>query len=272
MNKKQYLIAATIMIGAAFFLTGCGSKNTNTNSQLNANVVVTEAPYTLSGATKVFNLKLVNGLLNYKTMAFHAGDSVQVRLMSDDQPVDFKFQNVPAESTNGIFSTNVAADDKGGTYNLICKDRECGSIAVTVISNPNASANTNSVANTNATANTNASSNTNTSGVTNVELQRLPSGTTFNPNVNMPTTTAFKVGDQFGISITGTFKTGDKSSFSITNSKGQTVDPQSAQRDLQTGTNGSCCYNLPATVGSYNLNVFVNSAKTQSVPITISAK
>jgi hypothetical protein len=210
----------------------------------------------MSGTTKVFSLQLVNGLLNYKTMTFHAGDMVEVRLTSDGQPVDFMFQEVTAAaSTNGVFGTSIANDDQGGTYHLICKNQSCGSLTLTVIPK-NATANT--------TANTNSSSQ-----ISKVELQRIPAGTTFNPQNTYETTTSFQLGDQFGMSITGAFSSGDKSTFSITDSDGTEVEPQGISSNLQNGSNGTCCFSLPDTAGSYNLNIYINSIKSQSVPITV---
>lgn len=264
-NKKLFLIFV-VLIGVALIISACGKKtqtNTNTASS-NTNKVVTEAPYTMSGNTKIFDLKLVNGMLNYKTMTFYAGDAIQVNLTSDDQPVDFKFQNVDAKSTSGVFSTMINNTDPGGVYQLVCSDRECGAITVTVI-NPNK--NTNTTTNTNQTANTNSAS-----SISKVELQRIPAGTTFSPSNTYETTTSFPVGDQFGISVTGNFATGTKLAHTFADSTGKEIEAQSSHPDLQTGTNGSCCFSLPATAGSYNLKLYINGAVAQSVPITVTEK
>ncbi|MFA5134413.1 MAG: hypothetical protein WC505_01340 [Patescibacteria group bacterium] len=262
------VIIAIVVIGAAaavYFVTK-GEKNSNSvatvNTAQNTNTAVTEAPYTMSGNTKVFSLELVNGQLNYKTMTVYAGDSVQIKLTSDGQPVDFQFQNVPeAVSTAGIFNTTIQENDQGGTYYLICADNTCGSIAVTVVpkANVNASA-------SNANASTNAAS---AAEITKVELQRIPAGTTFSPTDTYETTTSFEVGDLFGLSVTGNFAAGTTLAHTFTDSTGAEIETQSQHPDLQAGTNGSCCYSLPLTAGSYNLKLFVNGAAAQSVPITL---
>lgn len=272
MNKKIILASVVLLAAAALTLSGCGKKTittTNTTTTNTNTVVVTEAPYTMSGATKVFSLQLANGLFNYKTMTFHAGDSVEIRLTSDGQPVDFKFQDVPAASSNGVFGTIIQNNDPGGTYRLICSDRECGSITLTVI--PNTTANTNTLANTNQAINTNAS-NTNSipnKEITKVELQRIPAGTGFNPANTYPSTTSFQVGDQFGLSVTGNFIVGTKLAHSITDSTGAEVESQTQHADLRAGSNGSCCYSLPATAGSYNLKLFIDGTAAETVPFTV---
>ncbi|MFA6588259.1 MAG: hypothetical protein WCT08_04260 [Patescibacteria group bacterium] len=263
MSKKTILIRSVFLIALAFVVTGCSKKTTNTNTtNTNTNVVVTEAPFVMNGSTKVFSLKLVNGLFNYKTMTFYAGDNVEVRLTSNNQPVDFKFQNVPATSTNGIFRTIIQDDDKGGTYLLVCSNQECGSITLTVI--PKTNTNTTN-GNTNQAANTNTSPNQ----ITKVELQRIPAGTTFSPNNTYETTTSFNVGDQFGLSVTGEFKLGTTLAHTFTNSAGKEIEAQSKHQNLQPGTNGSCCFSLPTTAGSYNLKLYVDGKAAQSVPITL---
>lgn len=271
MNNKKALLVAAMVLGIAVVLSACGKKtattttNTATNTNTNTNAVVTEAPYTMVGGTKVFNLTLVNGALNYKTMTFHAGDSVEVRLTSNNQPVDFNFSPVPAASTDGVFRTNIANDDKGGTYSLGCVNTSCGIITLTVIPTANANANT--------AANSNQATNTNTANqITKVELQRIPAGTGFTPTGTYETTTSFKVGDQFGVSVTGDFTVGSKLTHTFTDSTGKATEALSSHPDLRGGTNGSCCFSLPTTAGSYNLELYVNGAKAQSVPITMTNK
>ncbi|MFA6099070.1 MAG: hypothetical protein WCV50_06070 [Patescibacteria group bacterium] len=271
MNKKNILASTALLVLVALTASGCTKKtttNTTTNTVKNTNVIVTEAPYIMTGSTKVFNLKLVNGLLNYKTMTFHAGDTVEVRLTSDSQPVDFQFQEVSsATSVNGVFGTVITEDDRGGTYHLICKNTSCGNIAVTVI--PNANINS-SASNTNASANINAAANTNTANqITKVELQRIPAGTTFSPTNTYETTTSFQVGDQFGLGVTGNFAAGTKLAHSFTDSSGAEIEAQSQHPDIQNGTNGSCCFGLPATAGSYDLKLYVNGTVAQSIPFTM---
>lgn len=265
-NKKIILASAVMLVAMALIISSCGKKTqTNTNTTpANTNVVVTEAPYTMSGSTKVFTLKLVNGMLNYKTMTFHAGDSIQVNLTSDGQPVDFEFKGTGAKSTSGVFSTMISNTDSGGTYQLSCVDRDCGGITLTVI--PLKTTNTNTNTN-NAVSNTNSQS-----GITKVELQRLPAGTAFSPNVNMSTTATFEVGDQMGFGVTGIFNSGDKLTFAITDANGNTVIGQGLQKDLITGTNGSCCFGLPSSAGSYNVQFYVNGVLGESVPITMTKK
>jgi hypothetical protein len=263
MNKKKLFLASIVVIGAVLILSGCGKKTTNT-SAANTNTIITEAPYTMSGNTKAFNLKLVNGQLNYKTMTFYAGDSVEVRLTSDNQPVDFKFQEVPsAASTNGIFGTNLEENDQGGTYHLICSDRECGIITLTVVPKTNTNA---SNSNTNGATNTNTAPN---KEITKVELQRIPAGTAFSPSNTYETTTSFQVGDQFGLSVTGNFIVGTKFAHSITDSTGKDVEGQTQHSDLRGGSNGSCCYSLPSTAGSYNIKLFIDGVAAETVPITV---
>ncbi|MFH0805242.1 MAG: hypothetical protein V1916_03555 [Patescibacteria group bacterium] len=231
--------------------------------------MVTETPYVMENDLKVFTLKLVGGVLNYKTMTFHAGDRVEVRLTSDSQPVNFKFQEVPtAASVNGIFGTILQDNDQGGTYHLICSDRECGSIALTVVPNTNtnaAASNSNAVTNSNAAANANAANQ-----ITKVELQRIPADTTFSPTNTYTTTTSFQVGDLFGLGVTGNFAAGTKLAHTFTDSTGREIEAQSQHPDIQSGTNGSCCFSLPAAAGSYNLKLYVNGTAAPSVPITIS--
>ncbi len=274
MNKKFILGSCVLLAMAALILSGCTKKTATTtaNTAKNINAVVTEAPYTLTGSNKVFNLKLVNGQLNYKTMTFHAGDTIEIRLTSDDQPVNFKFREVPAAaSTNGVFGTIIQDNDQGGTYHLICADRDCGNITLTVI--PKTNANSAAGGNTNGTVNAGVGANTNSVGqVSKVEFQRIPAGTAFSPTNTYETTTSFRVGDQFGLSVTGTFKAGDASTFSITDSTGREIEPQSAPSNLQTGTNGTCCFALPSTAGNYFVKVFVNGIEAKSTPITVSAK
>lgn len=274
MNNKFVIAGVALLALAALTLSGCGKKTTTTetNTAKNTNTVVTEAPYIMSGSTKVFNLKLANGLLNYKTMTFYAGDTIEVRLTSDDQPVNFKFQEVPAAaSTNGIFGTIIQENDQGGTYHLVCSDRDCGNIALTVV--PKANTNSTTGSNTNGTTNTNTTANTNAaSQVSKVEFQRIPAGATFSPTNTYETTSSFQVGDQFGLSVTGTFKTGDKSTFSVTDSTGREIEPQGMSSNLQTGTNGTCCFSLPSAAGNYFIKVFVNGVETRSTSITVSAK
>jgi len=268
MQKTKFFLVAAILLCGTFILTGCGNKNTNTNTNKNTNTVVTEAPFTMSGATKVFNLKLVNGLLNYKTMTFYAGDTVEVRLTdANNQPVEFEFKGI-TQSANGVFNTSIANDDKGGIYQLTCVNIECGSLAVTVI-NQNANTSTNTVTNT--STNT---SNANAQGVTKVEMQRIPAGTTFDPasGATYATTTNFTVGDQFGLSVTGVFDSGATTTHAILDASGTVVDPQGMSTALQTGTNGTCCYTVPSTAGSYTVKVYVNGTEAQSVPITVAAQ
>lgn len=267
MDKKKILFVATVIVSTALILSGCGKKTTTTNTAKNTNttVIVTEAPYTLVGSNKVFNLQLVDGVLNYKTMTFHAGDMVEVRLTSNGQPVDFMFQEVAAAaSTNGVFGTKIENNDQGGTYHLICKTQSCGSITLTVI--PNTTANTNATANTNQS--TNASSTPNKE-ITKVELQRIPVGTTFSPTNTYAATTEFQVGDQFGMSVTGNFIVGTKLAHSITDNTGAEVESQTQHADLRAGSNGSCCYSLPTTAGSYNLKLFIDGTAAETVPFTV---
>ena len=270
MNNKRLLMSA-IMIVAVSLLVGCGkAKNTNTNtttnsnenenSAVNTNTNPGEAPFTMSGTTKVFTLKLVNGAFNYNTMTFYAGDNVQVTLTSDNQPVDFIFVGTDARSTSGVFSTNIVNTDPGGTYQLQCADRACGSLTVSVINLNPVNSNTN---------NTNTTNTSGTNVITNVELQRIPVGTTFDPSTRYTTTTDFKIGDQFGFGATGTFSTGAKLTFSVADSAGQVVDGPSMQFDLINGTNGNCCFALPATAGQYSIKFNVNGTEASSVPITI---
>lgn len=270
MNKIKLIVMGILIVGAGFVISGCTKKTTNTTNT-NTPVVVTEAPFVLENGSKVFTLKLVNGLLNYKTMTFHAGDRVEVRLTSDDQPINFKFQEVPAAaSTNGVFGTILQDNDQGGTYHLICSDRECGSITLTVI--PKAGTNT-SANNTNQASNTNTGANINsTNQITKVELQRIPEGTGFTPTGTYETTTSFHVGDQFGLSVTGDFIVGTKFAHAITDSSGKSVEAQTAHSDLRAGTNGSCCYSLPTSAGSYNVKLYINGTEAQSVPITMESK
>ncbi|MDD5342364.1 MAG: hypothetical protein PHI73_03440 [Patescibacteria group bacterium] len=264
MRKKATFIALFLML--VLILSGCGQKkkstdnvntnNANTNS--NTNAIGGEAPFTMSGNTKVFTLKLVNDRFNYTTMTFYAGDIVRVTLASDDQPVDFEFKGTGAVSTSGTFSTSINNTDPGGTYQLTCKDRECGSITVNVVNLNPASANTN----------TNAS----TTGITRVELQRLPAGTTFSPNVNMEVTNTFEVGDLYGIGVIGNFTANDKYSRAIVDSAGNVVEAVGPESQLQAGnsTNGSCCFSLPSTPGEYSMKIYLNGVEAQSVPITVS--
>jgi hypothetical protein len=267
MNKKIILLSIVLLAAVALTVSGCGKKTTTstTNTAINTNTVVTEAPYTMVGGSKVFNLQLIDGLMNYKTMTFHAGDLVEVRLTSNGQPVDFMFQEVSAAaSTNGVFGTKIENNDQGGTYHLICKTQSCGSITLTVI--PNTTANTNTAANTNQSANTNSTPN---KEITKVELQRIPVGTTFSPTNTYAATTEFQVGDQFGMSVTSNFIVGTKLAHSITDSTGAEVESQTQHADLRAGSNGSCCYSLPATAGSYNLKLFIDGTAAETVPFTV---
>ncbi|MFA5107138.1 MAG: hypothetical protein WC497_02285 [Patescibacteria group bacterium] len=270
MAKKRVLLLSLFTIMMVTVI-GCGkAKNTNTNtatnenensnSAINTNTNPGEAPFTMSGTTKVFTLKLVNGVFNYNTMTFYAGDNVQVTLTSDNQPVDFIFVGTGARSTSGVFSTNIVNTDPGGTYQLQCADRACGSMTVTVINLNPVNSNTN---------NTNATNTSGTNGITNVELQRIPVGTTFNPSTRYTTTTDFKIGDQFGFGATGTFSTGAKLTFSVADSAGQVVDGPSMEFDLINGTNGNCCFALPSTAGQYSIKFNINGTEASSVPITI---
>jgi hypothetical protein len=270
MTSQKLLTGAIIVIGAALILSGCGKKTvTDTNTQQNINAVITEAPYIMSGTTKIFSLKLINGQLNYKTMTFLAGDSIQIRLTSDAQPVDFKFREIPdAASTAGIFNTNIQDNDPGGTYYLICKDRECGSITVTVVPKTNTNSTT---GNTNQITNTASNTNT-TNQITKVELQRIPAGTGFTPANTYETTTSFEVGDQFGLGVTGDFIVGAKLAHDFTDSTGKSIEAQTTHPDLRAGTNGSCCYSLPTSAGSFDLNVYINGDKAETVPITMTPK
>jgi len=261
MNHQKLL--AAIAIGAVFSVVGAGCSKTTTK---NTNTVVTEAPYVVEGAKRVYSLQLVNGLLNYKTMTFHPGDSVEIRLTEAGQPVDFYFQEVTAAaSTNGIFGTNINTDDPGGTYHLICKNRECGGITVTVPPG------TKTI--TNATGATNQPVNTNTAnGITKVELQRVPVGATFGPNNNYAITTTFVVGDQFGLNVNGKFNPTDLLTYGVNNSGGQQVIMPGPSSKLTGTSNGSCCFGLPATAGSYDLILYINGVQARSVPITMTAK
>lgn len=266
MNKKYTVVSTVLLVAAAVALSGCGKKTTTTTTNTNTvPVVVTEAPFTMESGKKVFSLQLVNGLLNYKTMTFTPGDTVEIRLTSDNQPADFKFLEVPAVSTNGIFGTILNTNDPGGTYKLVCVDRECGTITITVL--PGTNVNTNASAVTNQPANTNS-----TSQITKAETQRIPAGTTLTPGMNMVTTTTFTVGDQLALNITGTFNSGDMLTHAITSSTGTTVIAQGPSSTLMTGSNGSCCSALPSVAGSYNVDLYVNGTKAQSVPITVTSK
>ncbi|PIY95764.1 MAG: hypothetical protein COY66_05890 [Candidatus Kerfeldbacteria bacterium CG_4_10_14_0_8_um_filter_42_10] len=269
MSKKLVLLAA-LLVSFALVLSGCGKKTqTNANTTpINTNTVVTEAPFTLSGITKIFELKLVNGQLNYKTMTFYAGDTIRVSLTNDDQPVDFEFKNVGAKSTSGVFSTSISNTDPGGVYQLGCIDRDCGIITVTVI-NSNKNININSNANQATNTNTN---NTATSSITKAELQRLPAGTTIIPGMSMETTDIFQIGDQYGLNVLGVFKEGDILTHSIVDSNGTEVEPQGPSSNLITGSNGSCCYSLPNLAGSYSVRLYVNGQETLSVPFTVTAE
>lgn len=265
------IVAVVAVVAGVVYFVWFGKKekatNSNTatnNAPVNTNVVVTEAPFIRSGNTKIFSLKLIDGQLNYKTMTFYAGDNIQVNLTSDGQPVDFEFQSVGVKSTSGVFSTQINTTDPGGVYQLVCSDRSCGAVTVTVI-NSNVNLNTNATVNTNQSANTNS-----TSQITKVELQRLPAGVAFNPGINMATTTSFNVGDQYGIGVTGVFKSGDQLTHSITNMNGQEVLSGGVASSPTTGTNGTCCFALPSVAGQYNVKIDLNGVVAQTVPITVS--
>ncbi|MFA5069937.1 MAG: hypothetical protein WC528_01530 [Patescibacteria group bacterium] len=259
-HKKILLAGVVFLLAVSLVLAGCGKKttttsNTNTSAQ-NVNTKTDEAPYTLVGNTKIFALLLVNGVFEYTKMTFLAGDTVKVTLTENGAPVDFEFVNPNVKSTNGQFVTGIQNNDQGGTYQLVCTGRECGTINVTVV--PAATTNTNAAANTNASY-----------GITKVELQRLPKGITFSPNVNMATTNSFSVGDNFGFGVTGTFATGAKLTFAILDSSGNIVEPQGMAFNLVNGTNGNCCFGLPNSAGSYNVKFYVNGTEGYSAPITV---
>jgi hypothetical protein len=262
-HKKIILAGAVILLSAGLILAGCGKKTANTNTSVqNVNTKTDEAPYTMITGTKTFALQLVNGLFEYSKMTFHAGDSVKVTLKENGTPVEFEFVNPNVKSTDGVFSTILQANDQGGTYQLVCQGRECGTIVLTVV--PSSTANTNASVNTNAVTNTNSAS-----SITKVELQRLPKGTDFSTNVNMAVTNSFSVGDSFGFGVTGTFASAAKLTFAILDSKGTVVEPQGMQFNLMNGTNGNCCFGLPQTAGSYNLKFYVNGTEGYSAPITV---
>lgn len=268
-HKKIILAGAVILLAAGLILAGCGKKTADTNTSVqNVNTKTDEAPYTMITGTKTFALQLVNGLFEYSKMTFYAGDSVKVTLKENGTPVDFEFVMPNVKSTDGIFTTILQANDQGGTYQLVCQERECGTIVLTVV--PSSAPNTNESVNTNTSANANSSVNINASGgITRVELQRLPKGTDFSPNVNMATTNSFSVGDNFGFGVTGTFASAAKLTFAILDSKGTVVEPQGMQFNLINGTNGNCCFGLPATAGSYNVKFYVNGTEGYSAPITV---
>lgn len=259
-NKKVLFMAVLAVFVLVLFGCGKAKQETNGNNNANTSIVGGEAPYVMSGSTKVFALKLVNGRLNYTTMTFYAGDSIRVELTSDGQLVDFEFIGVGAQSTNGAFSTMISNTDPGGTYQLGCQDRACGSLTVTVI---------------NSNKNINTAQDTNSSfGISKAELQRLPAGADFSRYVSgeltMEVTNRFKISDQYGLNVTGTFQSGDMLTHAISDNTGKEVFGQGPQSKLQTGSNGTCCFSLPEVAGEYNVNLYVNGNMAESMTIIVS--
>jgi len=263
MNNKAMWRSAIFLVVLSLALAGCGQKKTTASTTNTPIKVVIEAPYVVENGLKVYALKLVNGLLDYKTMTLHPGDRIEIRLTSDGQPVDFKFQEVPAASTNGIFGTDINTTDPGGTYHLVCVDRECGSITVTVPPGTNGNTNT-TASNTNQTSTTPV-----VSQISKAEMQQVPAGTTFGPGLTLKTTTAFNVGDQFGLNVVGTFNPTDLLTYAINDQAGVQVIAPGPNAKLTGTSNGSCCYGLPSQAGNYTVDLLINGVKATSIPITL---
>jgi len=264
MKTTNRFLMIALAIGLVSLLAGCGKKAitnqaADPNQKTNADVVVTEAPYTMAGGTKIFNLELADGKLNYKTMTFNAGDMIEIHLSNNGQPENFRFQNIPAFSTNGVFGTKIQNDDQGGNYFLVCTEKDCGMIAVTVVPGT-AGANTSP---------TDVNVNNQTTKIDKIELQRIPAGTTFNPANTYEATAIFKVGDQFGFNITGTFKVNDKLTYEIVDTAGKIIEPQGVSSKLITGSNGSCCFATPTKVGAYTFKAYVSGVESGTTNFSI---
>jgi len=131
---KNILLIIVILIAAGLITSAIIKLSNRTNT----NTTLTPAEFTMTNTQKVFDLQVVNGSFNHSSITYQTSETVEIRLRKDDQPVDFRLQEVPSvQSKDGVMLTNQSPLNQVGTYHLVCVNQGCGVMVVNITAGQN---------------------------------------------------------------------------------------------------------------------------------------